>query len=290
MVSYRRALTAIIAVLWGIAGCGDGESTRLPESGFRVAFESHRVASEMKSGETVVADVTVKNISSVTWPSKPNAKNRYAVNLSYHWLNKKGEIVVFDGLRTPLPRDLEPGGSVALKAAIRAPEKAGTYTLEITLLQELVAWYPEKGGAKLSRAVTVVDAVSAAGGAADQEQKKLPTVTSGERPQSESLAKAAGQKKSPTEKGEAVLATSRKPGNRLWYVQVGSFRQERAAANLAQKLQAKSYHAYVVVGQVRGEHAYRVRVGRMASRGEAEALKKTLSEQENLSRSTIANQ
>ena len=288
---FRNFLMLMMSAAILLEACGERESKPLAESGFRVAFESHKVPSEMPSGAKIVADVTVKNTSSVTWPSKPDQKNRHAVNLSYHWLNRKGETVVFDGLRTPLPRDLGPGDSVALKAAIQAPEKAGTYTLEITLVQERVAWYPEKGGEKLSLAVTVVDAGSAAAATESQEKKKLPTVRSGVRPQSENPAKAAGQKKSPSEKaGEAVTATSAKPGVRLWYVQVGSFRQERAAANLAQKLTAKSYQAYVVSGQVKGEPAYRVRVGRLASRGEAEALKKTLGERENLSRSTIANQ
>jgi hypothetical protein len=89
---------------------------RLPESGFQVAFESHKIGSEMTHGKTVSADITVKNVSPVTWPSKPDTKARYAVNLSYHWLNQKGAPVVFDRLRTPLPRDLKPGESVKLKA------------------------------------------------------------------------------------------------------------------------------------------------------------------------------
>jgi hypothetical protein len=80
----------------------------------------------MKTGKTVSAEITVKNVSPVTWPSKPDKKNRYAVNLSYHWLNQKGATVVFDGVRTPLPRDLKPGESVNLKAAIQAPAKTRT--------------------------------------------------------------------------------------------------------------------------------------------------------------------
>jgi cell division septation protein DedD len=268
MLNYRRVAAAIMVALWGVAACGERGSKRLEDSGFRVAFESHKVPLQMNSGEKVVADVTVKNISSMTWPSKPDAKNGNAVNLSYHWLNKKRETLVFDGMRTPLPRDLEPGDSVALKAAIQAPEKAGTYTLEITLVQERVAWFPERGGEKLSLAVTVVDAVSATEETANQEKKK-----------------------SRSEKAGGVgSATSAEPNIRLWYVQVASFGKERAAANLAQKLTAKNYDAYVVSGRVKGEPAYRVRVGHLANRGEAQALKKTLGEQENLSRSTIANQ
>ncbi len=145
----------MIVTLGGLLGCGKGGPKRLPESGFQVAFGPHKIASEMKSGKTVSADITVKNISPITWPSKPDNQDRYAVNLSYHWLNRKGESIVFDGLRTPLPRDLRAGESVDLKAAIQAPAKPGRYILEVTLVQERSAWFPEKNGAKLVIPVTV---------------------------------------------------------------------------------------------------------------------------------------
>jgi len=139
----------------GLLSCGDKGARRLPESGFQVAFESHKIASQMTSGKTISANITVKNISPVTWPSKPDTKGRYAVNLSYHWLNQKGVPVVFEGLRTPLPKDLKPGESVNLNAAIQAPANPGKYTLEVTLVQEQVAWFPENKGAKLVLPVTV---------------------------------------------------------------------------------------------------------------------------------------
>ena len=56
------------------------------------------------------------------------------MNLAYHWLDRKRQMVVFDGLRTPLPRDLGPGESVTLRATIRAPEKAGEYLLHMTMI------------------------------------------------------------------------------------------------------------------------------------------------------------
>lgn len=156
-MKHRLAVSMIVIVLGGLLGCGDGGPKRLPESGFQVAFESYTVASEMTSDKMISADITVKNVSPVTWPSKPDSKDRYAVNLSYHWLNQKGETVVFDGLRTPLPRDLKPGESVDLKAAIEAPARPGRYILEVTLVQEHSAWFPEKNGAKLVLPVTAIE-------------------------------------------------------------------------------------------------------------------------------------
>jgi hypothetical protein len=123
--------------------------------GFKVEFGKHDIPTEMMVGQTVAADVAIKNASSKTWPSKPDPRGRNAVNLSYHWLDRKRQVVVFDGLRTPLPRDLNPGESVTLSAAIRAPEKPGVYLLHLTLVQEGVAWFSEKDGGQILVPVSV---------------------------------------------------------------------------------------------------------------------------------------
>jgi hypothetical protein len=79
-----------------------------------------------------------------------------AVHLSYHWLDQKRQPVVYDGLRTQLPSDLNPGESLTLKAAIQAPDKAGEYVLHMTLVQEGVAWFSDRGGGQVSLPVSVV--------------------------------------------------------------------------------------------------------------------------------------
>jgi hypothetical protein len=128
------------------------------ESGFRVAFDQHDVPAQMIAGQVVSPTIVFRNVSDVTWPSRPDFKQRNAVNLSYHWLDRRGKAVVFDGLRTPLPADIPPGETVKLKAAIQAPERQGRYTLEITLVQEGVAWFPDRDGEKLAIFVDVVRA------------------------------------------------------------------------------------------------------------------------------------
>jgi hypothetical protein len=165
--SHMKPLSLLTAIwfLWPIltvvSGCGDS-SPKLPLAGFKVEFDKHNIPTEMVAGETVLADVTIKNASTKTWPSKPNQRGRNAVNLSYHWLDRKRQMVVFDGLRTPLPRDLGPGESVTLRAAIRAPEKAGEYLLHVTMVQEGVAWFSESDGGHLSIPVSVAAASTAA--------------------------------------------------------------------------------------------------------------------------------
>jgi cell division septation protein DedD len=276
-------------VIGGLLGCGDTGAKRLPESGFQVAFESHNVASDMKSGKTVAADITVKNVSPVTWPSKPDNQDRYAVNLSYHWLNRKGATVVFDGLRTPLPRDMKPGESVVLKAAIQAPEKPGRYILEVTLVQEGGAWFPEKKGAKLVLPVTVsegsevtADAAAATQRSAKTEKSETQSANAGKAPLKKD---ATGQTAAKTNK----LAGAVDGGSGPWSVQLGSYAEKKVAASLVKKLKDKGYDAYVTVTNVKGKELHRVRVGRFAQRAEAEKLRETLRNAEKLERAVVTS-
>ena len=276
VMKHRLVVSVIAITLSGVMGCGD-KSKRLPESGFQVAFESHKVASEMKSGKTVSADITVKNISPVVWPSKPDNQDRYAVHLSYHWLSPKGATIVFDGLRTPLPRDLKPAESVDLKAAIQAPAKPGRYILEVTLVQERSAWFPEKNGAKLVLPVTVSEGseVTADTGAVNRRPDKSQT-------------QSADAGKAPVKKDAPATAKANKPGGTdagdsgPWSVQLGSYAEKKVATGLAKKLKDKGYDAYVTAVRVKGKEMHRVRVGRFKRRAEAEKLRETLIKAEKL--------
>ena len=217
----RLAAAAIAFVVVGVSGCGDRGVQRLPLTGFKVAFESHKVGAQMKSGERVAVDVTVKNVSPVSWPSKPDSKNLHAVNLAYHWLDKKGQMVVFDGARTPLPYDLKPGESVTLKATIYPPELPGAYVLEITLVQEGVAWFPENGGAKLSLPVDVARAMTADAPGSNAAAVKKRGAQVAEKDASQALLLPSADK----------LKGERGRYNGSWSVQVVPTRIRKAPSN-----------------------------------------------------------
>ena len=76
------------------------------------------------------------------------------VHMAYHWLTQAGDVLVFDGLRTELPTDLEHGDSAEFLFEAVAPEQEGEYFLEAALVQEHVAWFentkPEAARAHLS--------------------------------------------------------------------------------------------------------------------------------------------
>ena len=64
---------------------------------------------------------------------------------SYHWLSAKGQIVMFDGERTPLPRAIAPGETEEVAITIIAPATPGKYRLAIDLVREGVTWFSQAG-------------------------------------------------------------------------------------------------------------------------------------------------
>jgi len=73
-----------------------------------------------------------------------------------------------------------------------------------------------------------------------------------------------------------------------WFVQVGSYPERKTADRIAKKLSDKGYDTLVVADDIRGKKQHRVRVGRLASRAEAEKLQRVLRDKENLSRTIVA--
>jgi hypothetical protein len=68
----------------------------------------------------------------------------YPVNLSYHILNERGDVFIFDGIRTPFNPVLLPGDTGIYELRIKAPLITGTYYLQLALVQEFHRWYDQK--------------------------------------------------------------------------------------------------------------------------------------------------
>lgn len=69
----------------------------------------------------------------------------------------------------------------------------------------------------------------------------------------------------------------------VWTVQVKSSPDRKFADIWADRLKTKGYDAFVAAADIKGQTWYRVRVGHLAARQEAEALRTTLESQEGLS-------
>jgi hypothetical protein len=90
-----------------------------------------------------------------------NEPSNYPVRLSYRWV-KAGSVAAplagFD-TRTPLPEALWPGKDMAVTMEIQSPPTPGKYWLEIEAVQELVAWFKEKGHPGIRFEVEVRDEI-----------------------------------------------------------------------------------------------------------------------------------
>jgi len=91
---------------------------------------------ELRAGTGTTARVTLENTGTIAW--------RDGVVLSYHWLDDRGNPIVWDGLRTALPV-VEPGESITVEAAVQAPIPPGRYGFAFDLVAEGIAWLAELG-------------------------------------------------------------------------------------------------------------------------------------------------
>jgi hypothetical protein len=53
-------------------------------------------------------------------------------------------MIILDGIRTPLPYDLDAGSDAKIVAKIQTPEIPGKYILELDMVQEGVAWFGQR--------------------------------------------------------------------------------------------------------------------------------------------------
>ncbi len=108
---------------------------------YRAAWLSVDAPSQGTAGETVKFAIRVRNVGAFTWP----AGGPQPVHLTYKWLDAAGAVVVEDGLRTRLGRDVAPQDEIALQAQVQFPAAPGQYTLRLDMVHEFVVWFHWKG-------------------------------------------------------------------------------------------------------------------------------------------------
>jgi hypothetical protein len=82
------------------------------------------------------ARVELENAGTVTW--------RDGIRLAYHWLDDRGNPIVWDGERTELP-ELSPGERATIDARVRAPIPPGRYRFALDVVADHRAWFSELG-------------------------------------------------------------------------------------------------------------------------------------------------
>lgn len=106
----------------------------------------------VEAGAPVPAVVEVENAGTAPWRSRGPEDGIF---LAYHWLDERGNAIVWDGERTALTRVVEPGDRIRQEIAVRGPIPPGRYRLAIDLVEENKFWLAELGNSVLERDVDV---------------------------------------------------------------------------------------------------------------------------------------
>jgi hypothetical protein len=88
----------------------------------------------LQAGTLAHMRATIENAGTAPWSD---------LNLSYHWLDERGNPIHWDGLRTPV--SAAPGERSDVDARVRAPIPPGTYVLSVDLVDEHRFWLAELG-------------------------------------------------------------------------------------------------------------------------------------------------
>ena len=126
-----------------------------PKGPLAVRFASLELE-PVRAGAVAAAAVVAENAGTVAWRSH----GEEGVQAAYHWLDDRGNPIVWDGERTPLPRPVEPGETVRLELRVRGPIPPGRYRLAVDLVAEHRAWFEELGSEPVGREVDVAARVA----------------------------------------------------------------------------------------------------------------------------------
>jgi len=118
-----------------------------PEKAYRVDWVEADIPEEAAANVMLAVPVTLRNIGNRAWPAS-------AVFVAYHWF-RDDKLLVWDGERTPLPRDVRAGSRETVAVRVKTPADPGAYVLQVTLVQENVAWFEHKGATTVIRPVVV---------------------------------------------------------------------------------------------------------------------------------------
>lgn len=118
---------------------------------YDLSWGADSTPTEIGTEATIEVPLTITNTGGITWMST----GANPVRISYHWLDSQGKPVVWDGLRTGLPRDIAPGETVGVNALLKAPGQPGTYILRWDLVREGVTWFSWAGAPPKDVSVTV---------------------------------------------------------------------------------------------------------------------------------------
>ena len=99
-----------------------------------------------KAGSLTEVDLALTNAGSAPWRK---------IEVSYHWLDDRGNPIVWGEIWTPITRTVEPGDEIEQRVELRAPLRTGAHRLAFDLVDEGRYWFSEVGNTRLEVDVDV---------------------------------------------------------------------------------------------------------------------------------------
>jgi hypothetical protein len=128
----------------------------LADENMQAAIElAEPLPAHFRAGLKETIYVKLRNAGGSVWPALGDSTGNYRLSLGNHWLRENNIPVVNDDGRTGLLYDLNSGEEIEIPLTVTAPAAAGTYVLEIDMVQEGVAWFVSKGSKPLRTTVKV---------------------------------------------------------------------------------------------------------------------------------------
>lgn len=112
---------------------------------YSVNWVSNTTPSNVSPGVTTSTTISFTNTGTLIW----SAGGPNPVRVGYHWRDLHGNVVVWDGVRTPLLIDTPPGGTAVLIPTLQAPTTPGGYLFQWDLVQEGITWFQAQGATPL---------------------------------------------------------------------------------------------------------------------------------------------
>jgi hypothetical protein len=147
---------------------------------------------ELRAGAEATVVVALRNAGTAAWRDRGDR----GVRLSYHWLDDRGNAIVWDGPRVDFGGPVAPRDEVEVELLVRPPQPPGNYRLAFDLVEELRFWFAEVGSAPLELDVEVRPRI---------DERRLAVVVHGGESEATTAALSAQEEPTVT---EAPVATA----------------------------------------------------------------------------------
>jgi hypothetical protein len=118
----------------------------VPPGPLAVRWHAWELVRPARAGSLTEVDITLENAGRAPWRQ---------LEVSYHWLDDRGNPIVWGGIWTPITRTVAPGETITQRLELRAPLTIGPRPIAFDLVDAKRYWFSEVGNTRLEVEVDV---------------------------------------------------------------------------------------------------------------------------------------